>query len=122
MGGSGWPDRGKPAHAGIWVGKVYGGAWEVKRRGADTLQRPFRTGLPTATLPSPRGTPRARERAREETQMTRNIGDRYSCESCGAQLVYEKGCPCPPSMPHSEICCGKQMKLLSREGAGGGGR
>lgn len=42
--------------------------------------------------------------------MPRNVGDRYSCAKCGAVLVYEKPCPCPESMPHSEICCGEQMK------------
>jgi hypothetical protein len=42
--------------------------------------------------------------------MPRAAGDRYVCEKCGAVLVYEKGCPCPPGMPHSEICCGEQMK------------
>jgi hypothetical protein len=47
-----------------------------------------------------------------ETTMPRRVGDRYLCEKCGAQLVYEKACPCPPAMPHSEICCGEQMKLV----------
>ena len=44
--------------------------------------------------------------------MARNAGDRYVCEKCGAVLVYEKACPCPESAahPHSEICCGQQMK------------
>lgn len=41
--------------------------------------------------------------------MPRSAGDRYVCEECGAALVYEKPCPCPPETPHSEICCGKQM-------------
>lgn len=41
--------------------------------------------------------------------MPRATGSRYTCESCGATLVYEKGCPCPEAMPHSEICCGQQM-------------
>jgi hypothetical protein len=45
-----------------------------------------------------------------EVDMPRAAGDRYACEKCGAVLVYEKGCPCPASMPHSEICCGEQMK------------
>ncbi len=45
--------------------------------------------------------------------MTRNVGDRYVCEKCGAALVYQTPCSCPPSMPHSEICCGVQMKLTS---------
>jgi hypothetical protein len=46
-----------------------------------------------------------------EVSMSRATGDRYVCEKCGAALVYEKGCPCPPGeKPHSEICCGQQMK------------
>jgi hypothetical protein len=47
---------------------------------------------------------------RMEVSMPRAAGDRYVCEKCGAVLVYEKGCPCPPGIPHSEICCGEQMK------------
>lgn len=43
--------------------------------------------------------------------MPRETGDRYVCEKCGAQLVYEKPCPCPEGMDHAEICCGEQMKL-----------
>jgi len=29
-------------------------------------------------------------------------------------LVYEKACTCPESSshPHSEICCGQQMKVI----------
>ncbi len=48
--------------------------------------------------------------------MQRKIGDRYACEQCGAQLVYEKPCPCSgeKSSP-SEICCGKQMTLVPQE-------
>lgn len=45
--------------------------------------------------------------------MSRKAGDRYECTKCGAVLVYEKACPCPPQMAHSEICCGEQMKLVS---------
>jgi hypothetical protein len=45
--------------------------------------------------------------------MARSAGDRYTCEKCGAVLVYEKPCPCPEGMPHSEICCGQQMKAVS---------
>jgi len=41
--------------------------------------------------------------------MSRNAGDRYECEKCGARLVYEKACPCPPQMEHKEICCSRQM-------------
>jgi hypothetical protein len=45
--------------------------------------------------------------------MARKVGDRYMCEKCGAVLVYEKPCPCPEGMPHSETCCGQQMKALT---------
>lgn len=53
-------------------------------------------------------------KTKEAIKMPRQIGDRYVCEKCGAQLVYEKPCPCPESMPHSEICCGEQMKLVQQ--------
>ena len=49
--------------------------------------------------------------------MPRKVGERYACEKCGAQLVYEKACPCPEGMPHSEICCGEQMKKVSAKAA-----
>jgi hypothetical protein len=43
--------------------------------------------------------------------MARQVGARYVCEKCGAELVYEKACPCPEGHAvHSEICCGQQMK------------
>lgn len=42
--------------------------------------------------------------------MSRNAGDRYVCEKCGAALVYEKPCPCGEQMEHREICCGQQMR------------
>jgi hypothetical protein len=44
--------------------------------------------------------------------MSREAGDRYRCESCKAELIYEKGCPCPDKMAHSEICCDKQMSKI----------
>lgn len=47
--------------------------------------------------------------------MPRQTGDRYVCEDCGAQLVYETPCPCPEGSTHSEICCGQQMKLLKEQ-------
>jgi predicted RNA-binding Zn-ribbon protein involved in translation (DUF1610 family) len=47
--------------------------------------------------------------------MARNVGDRYKCDKCGAELVYERACPCPPSMPHSETCCGQQMTPVKRD-------
>ncbi len=54
-------------------------------------------------------------RGKKEIEMPRKVGERYVCEQCGAQLVYEKACPCPEDMPHSEICCGKQMKRLDEK-------
>ena len=48
--------------------------------------------------------------------MARNVGDRFVCEKCGAEIVYEKACTCPESSahPHSEICCGQQMKAAGK--------
>jgi len=46
--------------------------------------------------------------------MSREVGERYRCESCKAELVYEKACPCPDKMAHSEICCGQQMTKLEK--------
>ncbi|WP_432557594.1 hypothetical protein [Granulicoccus sp. GXG6511] len=43
--------------------------------------------------------------------MARPAGERYACEKCGAQLVYEKACNCT-SGRHEEICCGVQMKKV----------
>lgn len=54
--------------------------------------------------------------------MSRKVGDRYSCKKCGAQLVYEKGCPCAADMAHSEICCGEQMKLVQKQGQATAGK
>ena len=48
----------------------------------------------------------------EGASMSRETGERYACEKCGAQLVYEKPCPCPPEKVHSEICCGEQMERV----------
>lgn len=44
--------------------------------------------------------------------MSRNVGDRYVCQKCGAELVYEKACPCPQEHAHKEICCNEQMTLV----------
>jgi len=51
----------------------------------------------------------------KETRMPRQAGDRYTCAKCGATLVYETPCPCPPGMVHSEICCGEQMKPMPKK-------
>lgn len=50
--------------------------------------------------------------------MSREVGSRCACEQCGAELVYEKACRCPDSMPHVEIFCGRQMKRAEGEGEG----
>jgi len=47
--------------------------------------------------------------------MPRSAGERYECEECGAALVYEKSCPCPPEREHAEICCEKQMTQVTQE-------
>lgn len=47
--------------------------------------------------------------------MPRQVGERYVCEKCGAELVYEKACPCQGEHAHSEICCGQQMKAAGKE-------
>lgn len=44
--------------------------------------------------------------------MSRKVNDRYVCEQCGAQIVYEKPCSCSADKPHSEICCDVQMVLV----------
>ncbi len=46
--------------------------------------------------------------------MSREAGDRYRCDSCGAELVYEKPCPCGDAMDHKETCCGKQMSKVKK--------
>lgn len=47
--------------------------------------------------------------------MSRSVGERYECEECGAVLVYEEPCPCPPKEGcHAEICCKTQMKQLAQ--------
>jgi hypothetical protein len=47
--------------------------------------------------------------------MSREAGDRYRCEGCGAELVYEKPCPCGDKMAHSEVCCGEQMVKVDKK-------
>jgi hypothetical protein len=67
---------------------------------------PFASHRPGDHPALPNRTPRRFE-------MHRNVGDRYKCEECGAVLVYEEGCPCPPEMEHKEICCGQQMEFAA---------
>lgn len=47
--------------------------------------------------------------------MSRKVGEKYQCESCGAQLLYQKPCPCQDGMVHQEICCGEQMTKLESD-------
>jgi hypothetical protein len=47
--------------------------------------------------------------------MPRQVGERYVCDKCKAELVYEKACPCAPGMPHVEICCGQQMRAVEKK-------
>lgn len=46
--------------------------------------------------------------------MARKEGDKFKCESCGAEIVYTKACPCPTNEPtqHAEICCGQAMRAV----------
>lgn len=46
--------------------------------------------------------------------MAHQVGERFRCDECGAEIVYVEPCPCPEHDPktHSEICCGKQMRAL----------
>jgi predicted RNA-binding Zn-ribbon protein involved in translation (DUF1610 family) len=46
--------------------------------------------------------------------MSRETGDRYRCDSCGAELVYKEPCPCGDAMAHSETCCNKQMTKVEK--------
>jgi len=46
--------------------------------------------------------------------MSREAGDRYRCNKCGAELVYQKPCPCGDQMVHKEICCGEQMEKVEQ--------
>jgi hypothetical protein len=58
-----------------------------------------------------------RDRSVREVEMARNVGDRFVCRTCGAQIVYEKPCPCPEGKPHAEICCGVPMTPLPDQSA-----
>ena len=79
-------------------------------RACDTMSQP---DAPT-TARVYRGPSAGHDTARKEMAMPRKVGERYVCEKCGAQLVYEKACPCPEGMKHSEICCGEQMKQVKQ--------
>lgn len=70
--------------------------------------------MATPIDPSNHGIEPTNRQSTKEADMSRNAGDRLECEKCGATLVYEKPCPCPPEMEHSEICCGQQMKKVDQ--------
>jgi hypothetical protein len=46
--------------------------------------------------------------------MPHPAGERLRCEECGAEIVFEKACPCPDREPkaHSDVCCGKDMQRV----------
>ncbi len=46
--------------------------------------------------------------------MPHPVGERLCCDSCGAEIVFTKPCPCPEREPkqHSDMCCGKEMRSL----------
>lgn len=50
--------------------------------------------------------------------MPHPVGERLECESCNAEIVFVRACPCPATEPkaHSNLCCGKEMRLVE-EGA-----
>ncbi len=43
------------------------------------------------------------------------VGQRLRCDSCGAEIVFTRACPCPDTetMHHRDICCGKDMRLVA---------
>lgn len=46
--------------------------------------------------------------------MPHPTGQRLRCESCGAEILFVKPCPCPEREPktHADVCCGEQMQLV----------
>jgi hypothetical protein len=65
-----------------------------------------------ASFPSQRPALLSRTTLSVQEIRMRDVGDRYRCDKCSAELVYEKACPCPPGMRHEEICCGQQMSVV----------
>lgn len=49
--------------------------------------------------------------------MAHPKGERLRCDSCGAEIVFVVECPCPEKVPrsHSDICCGKEMRIVGVE-------
>lgn len=46
--------------------------------------------------------------------MPHPVGERLQCDECGAEILFVKACPCPDREPkaHSDICCGKEMRII----------
>lgn len=51
--------------------------------------------------------------------MPHPAGERLHCDSCGAEIVFTKGCTCAERDPrtHSDVCCGKEMRSLGVQAA-----
>jgi hypothetical protein len=56
--------------------------------------------------------------------MAHPVGERLHCDSCGAEVVFEKACPCPEAEPktHSDVCCGSEMRRVGAGAAAEAGR
>jgi hypothetical protein len=59
--------------------------------------------------------------AKEVAPMPHPTGEMLRCDSCGAEIVYEKACMCPEREPkqHANLCCGKEMRVLGIRETGG---
>jgi hypothetical protein len=46
--------------------------------------------------------------------MSHPVGEHLVCDSCGAEIVFVKPCPCKERKPkaHSDMCCNKEMRSL----------
>lgn len=45
--------------------------------------------------------------------MPHPVGERLVCDSCGAEIMFTKACPCPDeAQAHSDRCCGKAMRSI----------
>ena len=42
------------------------------------------------------------------------LGEKFHCDSCGAEILYVKPCLCADKEPkaHSNMCCSKEMRSL----------
>lgn len=45
--------------------------------------------------------------------MPHPVGERLVCDTCGAEVMFTKPCPCPEKEGHhSDVCCGKEMRSI----------